>query len=406
MNNRKPPSTLYLSLDGIMEPLGRSQVLKYLEKLSKNYQINLLTFEKDADLQNSDLLKETHDQCNRHNICWHKIRYRSGLKGFGQFCNVLNLLVMPAYIMARKKILLVHIRSYMPGIVIPFLSIFFKFKLIFDIRGFWPDEKHDRLNWSKTSSKYKFFKHLEKYLFKKADHIVTLTEESKKIISKKFFKPTSLIAVIPTCVDIMEFRSSGNFIKNLNKKASITIGYLGSVDTAYDFKKFMFLLKQIREYTNSKINLNLKIFTKKDPKYISNLLAENHVFGFNLDIRFVTRDRLPSEITKLDILTFCLKENFSIKASMPTKIAEVLACGKPILCNAFNKDIEKLINNNSIGLIYNFIDNFGITDYQKLISLIENEDTKKQCENVAKTYFSLNDGFAKYDKIYSQLAIK
>ena len=56
MNSQNLPNTLYLSLDGIMEPLGRSQVLKYLEKLSKNYRINLLTFEKDADLQNSDLL--------------------------------------------------------------------------------------------------------------------------------------------------------------------------------------------------------------------------------------------------------------------------------------------------------------------------------------------------------------
>ncbi|MDC1013675.1 hypothetical protein OAQ51_04590, partial [Gammaproteobacteria bacterium] len=164
MNSQNLPNTLYLSLDGIMEPLGRSQVLKYLEKLSKNYRINLLTFEKDADLQNSDLLREVLDQCNKHNICWHKVRYRSGLRGFGQLFNIFNLLVMPVYIMARKKVSLVHIRSYMPGIVIPILSVFFKFKLIFDIRGFWADEKHDRLNWSKTSSKYKFFKYLENYL--------------------------------------------------------------------------------------------------------------------------------------------------------------------------------------------------------------------------------------------------
>ena len=403
MNSQNLPNTLYLSLDGIMEPLGRSQVLKYLEKLSKNYRINLLTFEKDADLQNSDLLKEVLDQCNKHNICWHKVRYRSGLRGFGQLFNIFYLLVMPVFIMTRKKVSLVHIRSYMPGIVIPILSAFFKFKLIFDIRGFWADEKHDRLNWSKTSSKYKFFKYLENYLFKRANYVVTLTKESKEIISKKFFKPESLIAVIPTCVDIIEFQSSDNFAQSLKKKTLITIGYLGSVDTAYDFKKFMFLLKQIREHTNPTTNLNLKIFTKKDPKYISELLAENHVYGVDLDIRFVTRDRLPGEIAKFDVLAFCLKENFSIKASMPTKIAEVLACGKPIICNAFNKDIEKLIDNNSIGLIYNFVDIFSKTDYKKLISLLENEDTKKQCEDIAKTFFSLNDGARKYDKMYSQL---
>ena len=38
--------TLYISIDGIMEPLGYSQVFKYLENLSKDYQINLISFEK------------------------------------------------------------------------------------------------------------------------------------------------------------------------------------------------------------------------------------------------------------------------------------------------------------------------------------------------------------------------
>ena len=58
----------------------------------------------------------------------------------------------------------------------------FKFKLIFDIRGFWADEKHDRLNWSKKSYKYRFFKELERYLMRKADFIVTLTAASQQII--------------------------------------------------------------------------------------------------------------------------------------------------------------------------------------------------------------------------------
>lgn len=44
---------LYISLDGIMEPLGLSQVFKYLEKLSHHHKINLITFEKEHDLKNN-----------------------------------------------------------------------------------------------------------------------------------------------------------------------------------------------------------------------------------------------------------------------------------------------------------------------------------------------------------------
>ena len=129
----------------------------------------------------------------------------------------------------------------MPGLAIPILKIFFKFNFIFDIRGFWADEKHDRLGWSKKSYKYRFFKVLEKYLFKKADFIVTLTKQSKQIIVNNFQKKPSLIKVIPTCVDSGEI-----CIQPFTRKSNnLVMGYLGSTDTAYDFNKFCFFLNQI-----------------------------------------------------------------------------------------------------------------------------------------------------------------
>ena len=50
------PETLYISIDGIMEPLGYSQVFKYLEILSKDHRINLITFEKKQHINNDDAL--------------------------------------------------------------------------------------------------------------------------------------------------------------------------------------------------------------------------------------------------------------------------------------------------------------------------------------------------------------
>ena len=47
---------LYISPDGILEPLGDSQVLKYLEKLSKKFTITLISYEKINDLRNTDYI--------------------------------------------------------------------------------------------------------------------------------------------------------------------------------------------------------------------------------------------------------------------------------------------------------------------------------------------------------------
>ena len=58
--------TLYISMDGIMEPLGYSQVFKYLEKLSEHHKINLVTLEKNNDLQNTDALKLLLQKCSKN----------------------------------------------------------------------------------------------------------------------------------------------------------------------------------------------------------------------------------------------------------------------------------------------------------------------------------------------------
>ena len=42
---------LYLSYDGILEPLGYSQVFKYVEKLSKDFDISIVSFEKQLMLK-------------------------------------------------------------------------------------------------------------------------------------------------------------------------------------------------------------------------------------------------------------------------------------------------------------------------------------------------------------------
>ena len=292
---------------------------------------------------------------------------------------------------------LVHIRSYMPGIAIPILKALFQFKLIFDMRGFWADEKHDRLNWSKKSLKYKFFKKLESYLLNTSDHIITLTNSSKYIIAKNFNVSPSSIEVIPTCVDCDEFKRS----ENLSKRHSVTIGYLGSVDTAYDFPKFCFLVSQLNSYLDSKIHL--KVLTSQSHDQVSQLMPTQLLSKLALEVKFVERAKLSQEISSFDFLGFYLKENFSINASMPTKIAETLACGIPIVCNGFNADIKNILEKDDVGMIYDYSDHLTAGQLNKLMYLIQDPSTAPRCSRIAEEHFSLKKCVSQYLNIYSKL---
>ncbi len=49
----KPKHILFVSYDGMTDPLGQSQVLPYIREISKsNYRYTLISFEKKNDLTN------------------------------------------------------------------------------------------------------------------------------------------------------------------------------------------------------------------------------------------------------------------------------------------------------------------------------------------------------------------
>ena len=142
----------------------------------------------------------------------------------------------------------------------------FNFKLIFDMRGLWADEKHDRLGWSKKSYKYRFFKQLESYLLTKSSKILTLTNGLKKMLMESKKIPENKIAVIRTCADPKEF-----FPIEGNKKGSLTIGCLGSIDTAYSFEEIVKFFYNFLKFHDNSI---LKILSKLNGEELFVLLKK------------------------------------------------------------------------------------------------------------------------------------
>ena len=156
----------------MLEPLGYSQVLKYLLEISREFEITLISFEKKVDLSKSDLKKSIDDLCKTHNIKWIWLKYDNWPRLGSHLLNILKLFFVVFFLLSKKQISLIHIRSYFPGIILPVLQKIFNFRFIFDMRGLWADEKHDRLGWSKKSYKYKLFKKLENFLLAQSVKII------------------------------------------------------------------------------------------------------------------------------------------------------------------------------------------------------------------------------------------
>src|SRR5688572_18539164 len=73
--NQVRPGILYVSYDGMLEPLGQSQVLAYLERLATGRRIHLMSFEKSSDWSDTARRDAMRGRMDDANIVWHPLRY-------------------------------------------------------------------------------------------------------------------------------------------------------------------------------------------------------------------------------------------------------------------------------------------------------------------------------------------
>ena len=176
MINRK---VLYITYDGLLDPLGRSQVLPYIFGLSeRGFKFNILSFEK----KNADVadLKKMEDLLISKNIKWYKLQFKKGK--FQKIIRIIRGALLVNFICNKNSINLVHCRTIISSIIFSFSLVNKKF--IYDMRSFagqWVDTRAIKKN-----SLLEFvFNKMEDYQIRKASGIVVLDKSGMDYLKKK-----------------------------------------------------------------------------------------------------------------------------------------------------------------------------------------------------------------------------
>ncbi len=399
---------LFISIDGMTDQLGQSQVLPYLTQLSsKGYKVSIASCEKKVNFaKNKEVVESI---MTEHRIDWHYCFYQNKIPLVSQIQNFINLKKLVAKQVKQNKNIILHCRSYLPALIGLQLKKALNNKYIFDMRGFWADERIDGNIWSLKNPLhhflYNYFKRKEIELIENADYVVTLTNNAKNEIKSWKLKSIPEIEVIPCCADINHFTISSNEEKALTKKNlnltenSFVVGYLGSLGTWYMLDE---MLDFFIELQKKKLNSILFFITNDDEKEILKAAEAKNIPSSSILIKPAKRNEVPAYIACLDIGLFFIKPLYSKKGSSPTKLAELLACGIPLITNTGVGDVDELIVNTHCGVL---ISSFNIEEYQSGIEKINNLSTSKQFyRDIALANFSLQKGVDSYKKIYDNLS--
>src|SRR5690242_6665636 len=201
---------LYLSYDGMTDPLGQSQVLPYLAGLcNKGYCIYLVSCEKKAAYAaNGELVRQT---CRDAGIEWRPVRYTRRPPVLSTLFDLVQMWRKADHIHKKYGVQLVHCRSYIAALAGLLMKRKYRIRFLFDMRGLWADERVDGHLWDLDNPLYgliyRFFKRRERDFLEQADHTVCLTRAGKREIrSWAHIRNNPVpITVIPCCADLEHF---------------------------------------------------------------------------------------------------------------------------------------------------------------------------------------------------------
>lgn len=403
------PKSLYICYFGLREPLVQTQVIPYLKEILKDgVEISLLTFEPEfRSVWTNELVEAERTRLAEHGITWHALPYHKSPSVPATFFDILNGTRLVRRLLARENYDILHCRIHQPALMAAMARKFSRKnpKILFDIRGFVPEEYTDAGVWPEGGWLYRLVKRVERWLFKEANAFVVLTEKAKVMISDKLEgKP---IEVIPCCVDFSDRFQVDNATSRIDVKSNLDIGerfvvtHVGALGGLYLTKEIVDFLDAARSVRPDTFALFL---TQTDKRNAINLLKEKGFTEQDFFIAKVASDEVPSYLSIANVGLSFVKATYSTQSRSPTKIPEYLAAGLPIIANAGVGDVDELIINESVGVL---IDRFDRETYLDAVkNVLEMGDIGNQCKKTAYRRFDLETvGGARYRRLYEKLLV-
>ena len=393
------PATLFVSYDGMLEPLGQSQVIAYQELLAEHFDVHLLSFEKSADWSRTGLRSHIAERLSRAGIHWHPRRYHKRPSAIATAFDIVVGIATGWMLVSRNGIRLLHARSYVAAVICLVLKRLTGAKFLFDMRGFWADERVDGGLWSKNGRLFRVSKWFERHFLLHADAVISLTHAAVREMEQFPYLAERMpkVSVIPTCADLTLFRPR----PENTSRSPLTVGYVGSVGTWYMFDEVVTAFLVLR---NLKPDARLLIVNKGEHALIRKKLLQADVPPEAFELTAAAHAEVPALMQRMHVGIFFIKPAFSKQASAPTKLGEFLGCGIPCLTNTGVGDMAAILRSEAVGIAISSFDPAPMEEgIRGLLALLDGPGVQSRCTAAAMKYFSLEHGVACYLRTYREL---
>ncbi|MBI4436598.1 MAG: glycosyltransferase family 4 protein [Candidatus Omnitrophica bacterium] len=389
---------LYLTYDGLLDPLGQSQILPYLERFAtKGIPFTVVSFEKVERTKETEKAQVLHQRLAQQGIEWIPLRYHKWPPVLSTLFDLFQGLCVCTRVCRRRPPQLVHARSFVAGLLALWVKHLKRIPFLFDVRGFWPEERVEGGLWRPRGFLYRCAKWWERRFLRAADGMVVLSHVAKGLLEQRLEKdnPFAPIEVIPTCTDLHRFIPDP-----VNKNGLTRIVYVGSIGTWYLVREMVEFFQALQERLPE---VRWTLLTPRDEPLLTNALRK--VDRTSYEIRMLKHEEIPRVLQTAQASLCFIKPVGSKKASCPTKVGESLACGVPVVITRGIGDCDEIVQRERVGVVVTDLSLRGYREaIERLIALrVEGAALAQRCRRVAQDHFDLDRGVEKYLALYERL---
>lgn len=404
---------LYFTHTGLTQPLGQAQVLPYLVGLARHgADIDIVSFEP-PDLS-AEARETMQARLARERIGWHPLQRKPTHAFSRKVYEMAWAGSVAARLAVQKRPHIVHGRSYFASAVADAVRrVVPGAKLLFDCRGMLGNEYVDGGHWTEDRLEYRLLKQWERYAFRTSEGMVVLTRalarwlEGQHVLGRR-----TRLQVVPCCVDMDRFgvddEDRARVRRELGLQDAFVVVYSGTLGSWYCAKEMAQLFAAIRARVPS---ARLLLLSRSDTREFEESARALGVDPAHIVKRAVDPSQMAQHLRAGDVGLSLIRPCFSKTGSSPTKVAEYLACGVPVIVNGGIGDQRDLANARETAFVLDDRDGFSASELERAatwaIALREGvrETRSVACTAMARQHFGLHEvGIPRYVDLYEALA--
>ncbi len=272
---------------------------------------------------------------------------------------------------------------------------------IFELRDIWPDSIVT-VGAMRPGLIIRLLERLELFLYRQSELIVAVTDAFRENLIRRGI-PASKICVIKNGVDISFFSPRpvpADLAQELGAKGKFVVSYIGTVGMAHAVDKIIEVAEQLRDVPDI---LFLIVGEGAQKKTVQKMVREKGLPNVTV-LPGVSKEKVADYYALTDLNLVTLRGTPLFKTVIPSKIFEIMAMERPILCTV-EGECRQIIEQAEGGI---FVEPENTDEMVQAIRTLWQEKSQlmamgKNGRRFVKTHFERNDLAMRYLDILSAL---